>query len=458
MTPAFTFKHRVRKGLIFGLGGLIGAIGLGQPAMAEELDIWQRELENLNIQSWGIENWPTQTTISMVNREMNEFRGKVVVSRYGLDDRPDGQPKAPFAGPRPGRSVFLTAWNSNTDGCYMDLVTQAAPPMQPGTQPQPYTQPLKVQVKLGDQVETLKLRRDGRVSSPVFYTYYQQNRYLPGSWYASRNQFQLSAQQASRLMAAPANQTSLIVTMANGSFSFPIEPAIIQRWQSVYSFNPNCNGEVATQPVHRRLIARKDKSFNFPPTKEFQTAEQRVTQLLRQGIPGTGAILTEANRRQRQAFQKGWMDKKHPVGRFLGAWYLNDDYLYVYPAKRKNFACVVTQKRSGELQFSVGYTFSGNELRYGEGNTTDNALYWRGKSDYLLAQDSGPGILYPMFAVQRNLDLPDRILKQFEEARCSPDLTTVNVTWPERDRPVSQVPVTFSWLNPLPQWMPLRLG
>jgi hypothetical protein len=432
-------KFMIQSGLVVSslmLSNILGT-NIANPADSipkQEVSLTAQEIDTTDGLRWGARSWPYEKTIHILqNKGDTQAIGRAVLDRHGIDES-ELAPllKAPFASPEPVRIVFVSTWSARTTGCSMELLVQVSPPLDLGlVNLSPYLVPTKVQVKLGDTLETLQPvaeQQEARISRPLGYTFYSLKfkSYLPSNWFMARNKFVVSSIQAKKfLQESPSGQANLLVTFPRGVYTFPIGAETTKRWKRAYSFNPECSPNAVTQPAENTSPFRIAPQIAnpLPAPQIFAEAEERTKTLLKKPLPGTGVKLTSVDRQRLQAWRKS-LGADSLIARFVGAWYLNDEIIYVYPAKKKGFACVVTQFKAEEAVFHSARTFSGNELLYNRSDDPkeQDSLYWRNQSDYLFAKDYGPAIPRPVFATQRSLVASPVLQERLAAMGCNTDL------------------------------------
>lgn len=440
------------------LTALIATLGMGQPILAQEVTLARREITTERGLLWAAEKWPYNTTVNI--EEGGKLVGRAVLDRHGIDfyEKVDalgtlgGLIKNPFSGARPWRVVMVSTWSSQTDGCFMELLVQVGLPVESSFRDRqaliPYLVPARVQVQIGNQspVELSRKRREAKFGGPYVYRFYNSTRknWFVSAWHQARNAFILDSKQAKAMLDAPTGEAKLLVSFPNNIYkfySYPIGKGTTQRWRDAYSFNPDCSANALPQSLPSSSQAFRPRGpFDFPSDQQFRYFDQTVEDLRR-----TEVKLTATDQKQRRAIQQSWA-KRNELANYLGGWSSGDRAFYIFPAQRKKFACVVVQE-GNETRFNVGYTFTGKELRYGDGRDKDNALYWRNKPDVIAARDSGPGELYPLFAAQRSLTVSERMQEDFKQAGCPTELkvaTAVEPTVQPLKHPLSQL---FAWLQ-----------
>jgi hypothetical protein len=176
--------------------------------------------------------------------------GRVVLDRHGEDNQPILGIREPFAGPRPGRVVFVSGWGSNDDGCFVELMIQVARTLDERVDPRLIV-PTQLDMMVNGQRLTLTATTAPDVQRYGMFPYnYVQpvNRggewvsvNLQGVWSMSRHVFVLNARQAQILSSAPAQNVPIRITLANLSpITFPIGKGTVERWSGAYGFNPAC--------------------------------------------------------------------------------------------------------------------------------------------------------------------------------------------------------------------------
>lgn len=433
------------------LGSLISlaitrVTGPVEPVVAQQSDkivVPKREIIQTTTRygkEWAANDWPYNNLVIL---EENKQRvGTAVLDRHGYDFTDKSDPnflriliKQPFAGVAPYRFIAVSTWSSRTDGCFMELLFQVAPPTESGVGLAAYIIPASVEVELGK--ERFELKRKGinefRYSDSLSYEYYNitRNSYLSGLWYQARNEFVISSQQAKKLINTPPGQAKVILSFLGNpyyqKYSYPIGEGTTSRWKAVFSDYPDCSANGSPKALPSDLAGSstfRSPSKNYYITDpEFKEAEIRAKSLLPKEVK-----LTTAERKQRETYQKSW-SKRNQLWKFLGAWNVADRSLYIYPSiNNKQVACVVTD-RKGALTFYKGYAFKPDptELQYNKSDDIENRAYRRqGFQDVLFSKDKSSKEVIPLFAKTRTLDIPNSMRTDFEKYGCSTTFLAAN--------------------------------
>lgn len=211
-------------------------------------------LVTINGVPWAANDWPySEVLATQINSVDTSLDGLVVLDRHGIDTQPFLGIKQPFAGPEPGRFVAISNWGSKDDGCYVELIFQIA------TTPNSINDaslliPTNIAMVINGEPIDLEAFGGGDNTSvgryfsfPYTYTVLEsQNDELvnveyPGVWIMARHLFLINAEQARILRSAPPQETRIRVTLRNRSpINIPIGNRTVERWSSVYSYNPSC--------------------------------------------------------------------------------------------------------------------------------------------------------------------------------------------------------------------------
>jgi len=394
-----------------------------------EVTMTEDEITTYGGLGWGAKEWPYNTKINIVkNKGDSQSIGSAVLDRHGIDEPIESLDAllsfitTPFAAPNPVRAVFVSTWSARQDGCYMELLVQAAPPPNvTDDKLSIYLIPSKVQLKLGKDIVTLKPKEVGDfryLQNPLIYRFYSSilKRYIPSNWYMARNRFLVTPQETKFTTDAPSGKVTLLVTFLTGkSYEVPIGAGTTKLWSEVYAFNTTCKPNQPTRPiVASQQVFRLRKGNELPSPQEFQIADKLTNRYTEKAE----VKLTAAERKQRLAFQKSWTKQNEKITRYLGAWKRDEEAVYIYPSRKRNYACVVSERRPGEMDFSIGFVYGGNEMQYSYKDKRTNSLYWRNTPNYLMAKDFGPNLVRPLFATQLTPKLPSKIQSQLEQSNC----------------------------------------
>ncbi|MBD2465648.1 hypothetical protein H6G89_32160 [Oscillatoria sp. FACHB-1407] len=215
---------------------------------------------------WGAGDWEFSRIVEVQRNSIDPtVVGRTVLDRHGIDESRTNHPllgliNRPFEGPRPGRVVLISAWGSNNDGCYAELIFHVATNNAQGNAARII--PTRIEMNINGQLLTLtpQSNRAARYSDPTPFNYVdyvqQGNNYneiaLGGSWYAARHLFQVDANDARILSSAPDQDIPVRVTLRTGQpITYEIGDDTVRRWRDVFSYNPSCRsgGAVAARPT-----------------------------------------------------------------------------------------------------------------------------------------------------------------------------------------------------------------
>lgn len=175
--------------------------------------------------------------------------GRMVFDRHGVDGNPVlGLVQAPFASPYPGRMVLISQWGSNNAGCYMEMVLQLG--AVGAIQNSQMLIPTEVMLNVGGQVVTLQSQRsEAQFSSAQSFQYSEYDSSTDsrvdktGVWYTGRHLFRISASDAAILSNASAQNVPIRVVLNDRlPITYELGSGTVQRWRSVFSYNPSCGG------------------------------------------------------------------------------------------------------------------------------------------------------------------------------------------------------------------------
>lgn len=199
---------------------------------------------------WAADDWPFGKTIQVQRNSIDPtVVGHLVLDRHGVDSAV--LIKAPFAGPRPGRVVLISGWQSFDGGCVAELIIQVA--VEPSQLDASVLIPTEIAMNVNGQVVTLpSLPDEVSYSDATAFEYSETvwddaaDEYVtlnkPGVWYTARHLFRISEANAAILRQAPAEDTTLRVVLNNRQpFTYTIGESTTERWDDVFSFNPSCD-------------------------------------------------------------------------------------------------------------------------------------------------------------------------------------------------------------------------
>lgn len=245
---------------------------VAEPGVAQtrgEETMTQDDLITIYGLPWGAREWEFSRVIDVQRNSIDPaVVGRAVLDRHGIDESTTNHPilgliRQPFQGPRPGRVVLISAWGSNNDGCYAELIFHVATNNAQGNAARII--PTRIEMNINGQPLTLlpQSNQAARYSNPTPFNYVdyvqQGDNYneipLSGSWYAARHLFRVDANAARTLSSANEDDDVPIrVTMLNGQpITYDIGDNTVRRWRDVFSYNPNCAPggarSIATQPT-----------------------------------------------------------------------------------------------------------------------------------------------------------------------------------------------------------------
>jgi len=209
------------------------------------------QLVTINGIAWAADGWPFSKVLGIQRDSIDStIVGRVVLDRHGIDSQPILGIRSPFAGPRPGRLVFVSLWSSNERGCAAELIIQIATTPEGAASDASLYIPTQMEMVINGQRITLPAASNvsgvGRAQT-FRYTYSQYDTAsetsvnYPGVAQMARHIFPISAEQARILREAPAEDIAVRVTLENRSpITIPIGDRTVERWSSVYSYNPAC--------------------------------------------------------------------------------------------------------------------------------------------------------------------------------------------------------------------------
>ncbi|WP_348250406.1 hypothetical protein [Leptolyngbya sp. NM2-A1] len=211
-------------------------------------------LVTINGIPWAADGWRFSKVLEIQRDSIDStVVGRVVLDRHGEDSQPILGIRSPFAAPRPGRAVLVSAWSSNNDGCSVELILQIATTPDQVNNVNLIT-PTRLDMMINGQRITLNAVEDApgvvdrSASFPYVYstTVNNQNNErvsvnLPGVWVMARHLFVIDADVARALSNAPAQDIPIRITLRNLSpVTIPIGENTVERWSRVYSYNPSC--------------------------------------------------------------------------------------------------------------------------------------------------------------------------------------------------------------------------
>lgn len=233
-------------------------IGIAIAQKASEASIDEDSLNTVSGLPWGAHGWSFSKVTEVKDTLGGTVVGRVVIDRHGIDHSNSGGLsglfKNPFSGPAPGKILFVSLWGSKIEGCYAELIIQAA--TTSGKDNEAITRaivPEKMEIGIKGQVVELDSQPESsgkRFSQDYTYTTYENNTQLqhPGTWYMTRNLFVIDSNVASILSNAPREKVKVRVTLANNDTEiFPIGEKTVGRWKDAYSFNPSCRAPGRSQ-------------------------------------------------------------------------------------------------------------------------------------------------------------------------------------------------------------------
>lgn len=271
-------RSAFRSGLL-ALGIVTSTVVFNSPTLAQPAEVRMSgdDINTVFGLPWAANDWPFSQVIEVQRNSIDPtLVGRIIFDRHGLDTNPLIQ--APFAAPRPGRVVLISAWGSSDAGCYAELVIQSAVEgNQPGSS---INIPTQIDMNVGGQVITLQAQADSAQYSNARSFQYSEtvwndarDEYVSvdrsGVWYTARHLFRISEQAASVLSSAPNANVPIRVTLSNRQpFTYEIGSGTAQRWRSVFSHNPSCAGSSsrsvaatsnapASQPQQPRYLLRE---------------------------------------------------------------------------------------------------------------------------------------------------------------------------------------------------------
>ncbi len=243
-------------------------VALAQKAAEASMD--EDDIITVNGLNWGAQGWHFSKVVEVKDTLGGNVVGRVVIDRHGIDGFSSSSKhkgflgglfgggsivQNPFSGPAPGRLVFVSLWGSKIEGCYAELIIQAA--NTNGQNDQAITRaiiPEKMEIGINGQI--LELDAPRRATEKAFYKSYTYTTYEnntqsqhPGTWYMTRNLFAIDSQVANILSNAPRQNVKIRITLANNNTQIlPIGEKTVGRWKDVYSFNPSCRSPNQMQP------------------------------------------------------------------------------------------------------------------------------------------------------------------------------------------------------------------
>ena len=184
---------------------------------------------------WGIKKWPYSKVVEVL--DLGTVAGRVVIDRYGIDESLSPI-KQPFSRIKPGKTVFATIWSNNLDGCYVETIVQAAPKnvIDPNA-----TLPTLLELGIDGRLMKISPRQTNPEIISYRYSYLSNNNSQQEAiWHMNHRIFDLSSEQANALMNAPIEDIQARMYFGNKTFPLEIGADTVERWQDIYSFNPDC--------------------------------------------------------------------------------------------------------------------------------------------------------------------------------------------------------------------------
>lgn len=293
MSPNFNFKafYLPRR---FSIGSALGFVllplftastGWGQPSHAQvvEQTITEDALNSGGGVRWGGRGWPFSELTAIEETLVGSPVGRIVLDRHGVGSGTSSFSwiGSRFSAPDPGRTVFISAWGSKYEGCFVELIVQRAPV----TPPLDASAVIPVQLDIGVNGQVIQLTANAN-DGDAFQNNYTYTNYEDGesveyssTWYMGRQVFPLDATIAQLLGNAPAEEVRTRVTFANDTAEiYRIGDETVRRWQGAYSFNRNCQspGQTFAQapaspssnnsPVAQSFVGQPSNSFTAPQT------------------------------------------------------------------------------------------------------------------------------------------------------------------------------------------------
>lgn len=251
---------------------LLGAIA--PQAIAQEIEANMTEDELITIFGipWAARGWRFSRIVEVRDSLDGSPIGRVVLDRHGedrsgsvLNDPFAGIIRDPFASPLPGRVVMVSAWGSNTRGCYVELLLLAALDNRPGNAARIIPTSMEMSIN-GQRINLQPQSNQGaRYSDPLPFRYSDYvtrngNRVeVPsqGYWYVGRHLFSVDARTANLLSSAPDENVNVRITLNadNRPIIAPIGNGTVQRWKHAYSANPSCSSISRIQPLTPAVAA-----------------------------------------------------------------------------------------------------------------------------------------------------------------------------------------------------------
>ena len=290
MSPSFNVKSfslslKSSIGYVLLSLAMIGA-GWSQPSYAQvavEETIAEDSLNSGGGVRWGGRGWPFSELTAIEETLVGSTVGRIVLDRHGVGSGSSSFAwlASRFSAPDPGRTVFISAWGSKYEGCFVELIVQRAPI----TPPLESSAVIPVQLDIGVNGQVIQLTANAS-DGDAFQENYTYSNYEDGesveyssTWYMGRQVFPIDANIAQILGDAPAEEVRTRVTFANDTAEiYKIGDETVRRWQGAYSFNRNCQSQgqtFAQAPSTSDSNNATGQSFGGQPANSF-TAQPRT--------------------------------------------------------------------------------------------------------------------------------------------------------------------------------------
>jgi hypothetical protein len=200
----------------------------------------------------GPDNFPYSQTVSVIRPTTSRIVGKIVIDRDGYDQGPlSAIAKAPFS-VGPGKAVVVSIWGAGARGCYVEVFTQLAPPINQlaslnvgrlqalGN----FLVPNQLEVGIGNQETKITPDPDKRNIKVDFekyvYTDLNNNKYN-ATWFWARRIFLINPRSGNLLTKAPFDNVRIIVTTAgNQRYVATIGKNTVRSWKNIYGSGASC--------------------------------------------------------------------------------------------------------------------------------------------------------------------------------------------------------------------------
>ncbi len=225
------------------------------PQVLAGVELSEDKLNTEKSLNWGGEGLPFNDVVTVRDSLVNSIVGKLVIDRHGEDNSTEESTgvlsglfnaltvRAPFAGPRPGRTTIVTLWGSKEEGCFVKAFVHNAPKKTSTTAAN--LVPTKMEVGVGTQVIKLSPVAKGtpRVADGSYtYTDDKVERTAPYSF--TENTFAVNAKVADLLRNAPVGDAKVRLTFANGDTKvFSIGKKNVSQWRDSYGYNSTCQAK-----------------------------------------------------------------------------------------------------------------------------------------------------------------------------------------------------------------------